>query len=320
MEGKKNQLILVEGLTGLGKSTLAHFIASQFQYNGIKAAWIHEGEDPHPVSLDLDGDIETFMDKSIEKWKAFVIQIMKSETTTIIEASFFNNLIETLFSHCLNRTAIIDFGMKLQQVIIPARPALIYLTHPKISVALQENFRNRGTEFQDFVIEYITNTSIAKVKNWDDYAGMVAFWGEFSAITDILFKEYEIDKLAVDVSKGDWEKVHQQVTAFLTLNLVDDPKISFEAAQKYLGCYQFNSGGKCYTIRYEAGYLLTDIFMNVYTKLIPENEGVFLAEKWHFTLHFEFDQFTGDAISFSIGGRDVDYLKAVGLRAEKVMN
>ena len=204
MKEAKNQLILVEGLTGLGKSTLAHFIARQFQYNGIEARWIHEGENPHPVSLDVESDITAFMVKSLEKWNALVAQTLKSRTITVIEASFFNNLIETLFAYGLDRATILDFGMKLQQVIKPAKPALVYLVHPNLSNSLEENFRNRGAGFRDFVIEYIANTPIAEEKSWNDYAGMLMFWREFVAITNSLFREYEIDKLAIDVSAGEW--------------------------------------------------------------------------------------------------------------------
>jgi len=315
----KNQLILVEGLTGLGKSTLAHFITRQFQYNGVAASWIHEAEDPHPVSVDVESDITSFMIKALERWDTLVIQTLESSMITVIEACFFNNLIEMLFAHCLDRATILDFGMKLQQVIKPAKPALVYLTHPNLSMALEENFRSRGAEFRDFVIKYIADTPIAKKMGWNDYAGMLIFWREFVTITDLLFREYEIDKLAIDVSSGEWERYNYQVTEFLALTLKDDPKISFDAAEKYVGKYQFSESGKIYTIQYKNRALVTDIFKTVNTKLIPENEVTFLAEKWHFELHFEFNHDTGEATSFTIGGRDVDYLKAVGLKAKKVM-
>ena len=158
----KNQLILVEGLTGLGKSTLAHFVTRQFQYNGIEACWIHEGEDPHPVSLDVESDITAFMIESLEKWDALVVQTLESSTITVIEASFFNNLIEKLLAHCLDRATILNFGMKLQQVIKPVKPALVYLVHPYLSTALEENFRNRGAGFRDFVIEKRTDRTACR--------------------------------------------------------------------------------------------------------------------------------------------------------------
>ena len=99
------------------------------------------------------------------------------------------------------------------------------------------------------------------------------------------------------------------MTEFLALSLIDDPKISSDAAEKYVGNYQFGEGEKIYTIQYKNGALMTDIFKTVETKLIPEKDDIFLAEKWHFDLHFEFDHDTGEATSFTIGGRDVELLE-----------
>jgi hypothetical protein len=182
---------------------------------------------------------------------------------------------------------------------------------------LEGNFQNRGSRFQDFVIKYISDTPIAREKNWNDYAGMVAFWKQFAAITDSLYQAFEIDKLMLDVSTGDWEGCHRQVTDFLALSLVADPEIGPEGAGKFVGYYQFQDGGKNKVIQYKNGTLLTDIFMNVTTKLIPKNESSFIVEKWHFELNFNFDD-AGEVTSFEIGGRDVSYLKVVGLKAAKV--
>jgi hypothetical protein len=71
-------------------------------------------------------------------------------------------------------------------------------------------------------------------------------------------------------------------------------------------------------VRYENAVLWTDVFLNVFTRLVSIDEISFEAEKWHFTLHFELDQRTGQAVAFTIGGRDIDYLKVVGMKAWKV--
>lgn len=312
-----HQLVLVEGLTGLGKSTLAHFIARQFQYNGIDASWIHEGEDPHPVGVDFETNITDFMNRSLQRWQSFIGQVQDTSTIFVIEAAFFNNLFETLYAHCLDQAAILDFALKHQEVIKPVKPALVYLVHPDIEAALEENFRNRGTGFRDFVIRLTSSAPIARQNGWADYDGMLQFWRGFVEITDSLFQVYDIDRLAIDVSAGAWVEYHRMVTNFLGITLVDDPRIGSLAADKFVGDYLYEDGKNC-RICYKDGYLVTDVFMNVETKLIPKVDGGFLVEKWHFELLFEFDRATGEVVSFTIGGWDVDYLKAVGLKAEKI--
>jgi len=317
MSELKNQLIIVEGLTGLGKSTLAHFIERQYGYNGFDVRRIHEGEDPHPTGIEVEPDIDTFMAESLKKWGAFVADILDSGGVTVIEAGFLNNLIETLFCYCLDHDSILEYGMKMQKIIRPAKPALIYLTHPDTALALEENYCNRGSDFKKFVLEFVANEPISQKMGWNDDTGVVKFWSEFVAITDQLFSAYDIDKLAIDISAGDWESHNRQVTEFLGLSFVADPQIGPEMASKYVGAYQFKPDGKHHKIQYQNGVLMTNVFMNVWTKLIPKTESTFIVEKWHFELLFDFDQ-RGDAKSFVIGGRNVDYYKAVGLSAARL--
>lgn len=315
----EHKLIIVEGLTGLGKSTMAHFIARQLQYNGIRATWIHEGEVPHPVSIPVRPNVTTFMDRSLEKWDSFATQINESGQVTVIEASTFNNLIESLFKHCLDKPVILEFGMKLEQVIAPLKPALIYLTHSDIQKALEENFHNRGPGFKDFVIKYVSGTPVARQQNWTDDAGVVKFWEEFVALTHALFQQFNFDKLSLDVSAREWENYNHRVAEFLSLSCKPDPQIAQNEAKKFVGTYRFQGGGREGTIQYENGTLVTDIFMKVKTKLIPVNDLSFIAEKWHFELIFHRVP-SGEITAFTIAGRDVDYLKAVGLEAKKVKN
>ena len=47
----KTKLILVDGISGSGKSTTAHFIHRQIEKNGIKVKWFYEQEDNHPLLL-----------------------------------------------------------------------------------------------------------------------------------------------------------------------------------------------------------------------------------------------------------------------------
>ena len=91
-----HRLILVEGLTGSGKSTTAHFIARQLQANQFPAGWIHEGELAHPVLIDVETTIEQYMADTRDRWTAFAQQIAQSPEVVVVEASFLNNLIETV--------------------------------------------------------------------------------------------------------------------------------------------------------------------------------------------------------------------------------
>lgn len=200
----------------------------------------------------------------------------------------------------------------------PAKPALIYLEHPQVAVSLAENFETRGPTFRNFVIDYVTATPIAQSRGWRGHAGVQTFWGEFVTLTSTIFHVYSMDKLALDVSQGAWKTYQRQVAQFLSLPLVLEPSIGAATAAAYVGTYAISGTKRRCAIQYAHGHLYTDLFMGVSTRLIMQNRRRFLVEKWHFELAFTLRERTGEAISFTVRGHDVDYLKAVGQTARKV--
>ena len=76
-----------------------HIIARQLQYNGIAASWVHEGEEPHPLLIDVEASIEDYMSEMLARWAAYSARIELSGEIKVVEACFFNNLIDTLLAH-----------------------------------------------------------------------------------------------------------------------------------------------------------------------------------------------------------------------------
>ncbi len=312
-----NRLIIVEGLTGSGKSIMAHFIARQLAHNGVDADWIHEGESPHPVSMDVGSSIEDYMAEVRVKWGAFVDHINASGQVIIVEACFFNNLFESLLVHNVERERITQYASALGEIIEPLDPALVYLRQEDIAKAFERNFRDRGDGFKDYVIRYATGTPFARKRGLTGYDGMLAFWREFVSLTDELFHRYSGKKLMIDNSARDWHSYNRQVLEFLSIPLVPEPNLSQSEARSYVGTYQDERDGRQFTIQYANGILSANLFLNVRTRLIPKAEAVFYAEGWHFEVSFEKNE-SGDVRTMRIGGRDVDYLSLVGMVATKI--
>jgi hypothetical protein len=132
-----------------------------------------------------------------------------------------------------------------------------------------------------------------------------------------LFHAYDIDKASLDISAGAYDGIYQQVTDFLSLSMVPDPLISRQDAVPFVGVYEIEGPDKTCTVQYENGVLVTDFFANVKKRLIPQDKCTFIVESWHFELCFEDNPSTG-ITTFTVGGRDIDYLKAVGMTARKM--
>lgn len=315
-EPRTNRLIIVEGLTGSGKSTMAHFIARQLQHNGIDADWVHEGEFHHPIFIDVESNIEEYMEAMVGKWRAFAERIESSYKVTVVEACFFNNVIESLLVHNVDRPRIIQYGYELQETIEPLNPALVYLVQPDIVNALARNFRNRGDGFRDYVIQFATSTPYATQRGLEGYEGMVTFWRDFVSVTDELFHNCHISKLMIDNSVGDWDCHNRRVLEFLSITPVQEHTVSSSEAMRFVGTYRDEKNGRQFTVQYVDGDLAVNLFLKTKTRLIRKTERVFWAAGWHFEVSFEADD-VGRISTLRIGGRDVDYLSLVGTVATR---
>jgi len=313
-----SKLIIVEGLTGSGKSIMAHFIARQLQYNGIPASWVHEGEEPHPILIDVESNIEDYMAEMRERWAAYVDQVGLSDRVMVVEACFFNNLIDSLLAHNVDRPGIIQYGDELQALIEPLNPTLVYLVQEDVEKALERSFKDRGKDFVDYVIQYATDTPLARRREWEGYEGMLKFWQEFVALTDELFQRYRIRKLRIDNSAGNWNDYNHQVLGCLSIPLVPEQGVSQSEALALIGVYKDRKSDKEFTVYYEDGELTINLFLDVRTRLVRWMEEVFITEGWHFEVSFESDGLSGASV-MKIGGQDVDYLPLVGTVADKAL-
>jgi hypothetical protein len=313
-----NNLIIVEGLTGSGKSTMAHFIARQLGYQGIDADWVHEGECPHPVLADVDDDdIEDYMQEMLPRWKSYVAEIQASRRVAIVEACFLNNLIETLFIHNVERNTIVQYALELETVMQALNPALVYLVQPNVPQALVRNFSNRGKGFEDYVTQFATGTPYAEIHQLRGYEGMVCFWQDFVGLTDDIYRRLHMSKVRIDNSSQQWNWQNHQVMSFLSIPIEPDPRTSERQATKYLGTYKPENGEKTYTVEWEPEHLGVNLFLDVKTTLIHKTGNVFSAQGWPFEVCFAKDQ-SGRVDSFSIQGKTVDYLPVTGMIATRL--
>lgn len=282
-----SKLIIVEGLTGSGKSIMAHFIARQLQYNGIAASWVHEGEVPHPILIDLDTNIERYMVEIRANWLAYVDQVGSSTEVRVVEACFFNNLLETLLAHKVEIPQILQFAAELQALSEPLNPTLVYLVQEDVEQALERNFNRRGTGFRNFVIDLATSTPLAMDRGWEGYAGMLRYWQAFVALTDNLYKRFPSRKLKIDNTAGNWDNHNQQVVDFLSIPLIPEQTISPTEARRLIGLYKDRQSGQDFTVRFEGGELSINLFLKVWTCLVRHAQNEFLAEGWPFEISFE---------------------------------
>lgn len=311
-----SKLIVVEGLTGSGKSITAHFIARQLQYNGIPASWVHEGDEPHPILIDVKSGIDAYMAEAQARWAAYVDRVGSSDEVKVVEGCYFNNGIESLLAHNVDRPRTLEYADELQALIEPLNPTLVYLVQGDVASALERSFKDRGTGFRGYVIQFATGLPLAKRRGWQGYEGMVMYWREFVTLTDELFDRHRIRKIKVDNSAGNWDDCNQQVLDCLAIPLIPELRVSPSDAARLVGLYKDRRTGREFAVQHEDGGLTINVFLGVRTKLVPRADKAFLTEGWHFDISFEPDGPSGTMV-MRIGGRDVDYVRLVGTVADR---
>lgn len=312
-----SKLILVEGLTGSGKSIMAHWIARQLQANDIPAAWVHEAELPHPLGLEEDPGSDGYAAYMLRQWATYAAHVAEAGQVRVVEACLFNNVFEWLFAQDLDRGEILRYADEMHALLEPLDPTLVYLVQADVDAALARNFARRGPGFQAFVIRYATGTPIAQRRGWQGYAGMVSFWREFVALTDEIYERYSIRKCRIDNAAGQWSAYERQVLATLSLPRIPERTLSQDDALRFVGAYKERGGDKTFTVGYAEGALTIDLFLETRTPLIWRADGLFVAAGWHFEIRFE-PAGADAATVLSIGGRDVEYVALVGTVADRV--
>jgi hypothetical protein len=309
----KNNLIIIEGLTGLGKSTMAHFVNRQLDRNQVSNFWIHEGELLHPLIKEEDEDLEPkeFSALMLARWQKFLEKCRDERKIAVVEACLFNNVIETLFANNVEREELIAFGRQMEAILCPCNPAFIYLKREDIPSALAWSLEKRGESFRDFVIEYVMDTAYAQKRNYVGYEGMVRFWEDLWAILDEIYQGYSIDKIEIDSTDGDWARCNIEVLTFLGLAYVPDAVISKEEAAQFVGDYQLEGSKQKWWVWYDEGG--GKLVVNKNTVLIPMDEMRFVMRSFHFEMVFSRGK-SGEVLGFEVQGKDIDYLRLVGVR------
>jgi hypothetical protein len=250
------------------------------------------------------------------RWAAHVDRVGSSDEVKVVEGCYFNNGIESLLAHNVDRPRTLEYAGELQALIEPLNPTLVYLVQGDVASALERSFKDRGTGFRDYVIQFATGLPLAQRKGWQGYEGMVMYWREFVALTDELFDRHCIRKIRVDNSAGNWDDCNQQVLDCLAIRLVPELRVSPSEAARLVGLYKDRRTDREFTVQYEDGDLTIIVFLSVRTKLVPRADKAFLTEGWHFEISFEPDGPSGTMV-MRIGGRDVDYVRLVGTVADR---
>jgi deoxyadenosine/deoxycytidine kinase len=224
------KLVVVDGLPGSGKSTTGQWLKLQLDRNGIAARWLHEADVPHPLwwynhwdgtqYLPPDFDhisMETFIRTSLEKWRNFVTLAGTASEINIVESVFFQNAVAIFLMGDARPTRLMAYAHQVQTIISGLNPVLIYFYQADVALALRRICNLRGQDFENELLMNMERFPYLRRRGLTGLDGVTMLWQEIQKLTDLLFEEYTIAKLALETSGENWSSYQQQILDFLGL-------------------------------------------------------------------------------------------------------
>jgi thymidylate kinase len=293
----KTKLILVEGLPGSGKSTIAQFIWMQLQKHGVPCRWYYEEEEPHPVAFYERSSVhstatDVFSD-ALAKWQSFVSKAQQSDAISIIESHLFQDPIFSLLMEDIERPQILAFIHEIKEVCRCLDPVLFYFFQSDYAQTLRRICTHRGQLIERFYITRVEQSVFGQRRGLHGFAGLVQFWEAVKEIAERLFMEFDIPKLAIENSAGTWSKYYGQICDFLALPWRVEPAPAEQYLRRFVGTYTclHRDTVREFTIHMANGHLVIRGFPRLWPedRLIPKADNVFYVASWPFTIIFQAD-------------------------------
>jgi hypothetical protein len=274
------KLILIEGMTGVGKSTTAQRLWLHLDSLGHAARWVYEHDVAHPIwpageqeRLVPAGAVDPAFLKELRlRWSKLAGECSATGKITILDGAYFQATIGFLLAMNLSEAAIVEHALAVDAAIAEASPALVYLRRRDIAQGLRATFEDRPG-YQDDLLQHVGKTPYAKRTDLSDVAGLVRFYEHWVALLDRIRPALRMNTLVIDTEVADAPPRERQLTDFLGLPQVRDVCGPIREPSRFVGRYRDVSSSEEIAISgTEQGLYLGD---GKGTALIPRPGGSF---------------------------------------------
>lgn len=279
------RLILIEGLSGAGKSTTAQRLWLNLRRQGFEARWFYEHDTTHPIwwpgeqpRIAAEGVVDpAFLHETLPaRWRGLADERAAAGKVTIVEGAFFQTAIGFLLAMDLPDREIEAHVLAVGRAIAGLDPVLVYFRQRDVARALNEVFEDRWNDGYDAaLIEHIGGTPYGKAHGLNDLAGLVRYYERWCELVESLYPRLDMAKVAIDRSSGDWPSRERQLADFLGLPAIIDGDARIEGPSRFLGRYRDANGDELVVAGNEQGLHLADARL---TRLIPTRERSFHVE------------------------------------------
>jgi hypothetical protein len=284
-------LILIEGIAGVGKSSTTHQLGLHLETLGYDVQWWFEQDLAHPIypaeqRLQYDREIEVetrraMRDGVLARWRALAARLAGTKKLVIIECGFLQMVIDHYLLLDLPMADAAEHVLAVEKLIAPLDPLLVLLYEENVEAALRRVLTDRTSGWAEYLVQLYQQSPYGRRHGICGYDGVIRAIATNRAHADAIVSRLGLRKLAIETSAGDWRNYHDLITSKLGVRALVPALAPPANAELLAGHYRSGEeAGQEYQITVGADALF--VSRKARLRLLPKQGNAFhvLGTRW----------------------------------------
>ena len=237
------KIIIIDGISTTGKSTISDEIFNKFQMNGINVRWLHE-ESLNDINLTLNlpkhEKIENYklieeMNNLYDRWIYFLDSIKNDNVTYILDSNFFKSIHDYMLNSNLNTDQIKKYYNQLINILETQKLYFIFLKRNDIKKSFEDTFKNRGFFWESHFKKHLYEKLEIFIDN-DDSTKIYEYEQNYQKLIESIFDNFRVDKIKIITDEEKWDEYVEHIVNDLGLFYFDEVQDNYDY-NKYIGDY-----------------------------------------------------------------------------------